>query len=187
MSEVQWLGKTVAVKQEKIRSFLLLHQDLSSSQASKVSQFEKVLFECRDCLQLLRESNAEKSPLYCYLSYLRLDLTVRRNQQLIKTLQNSVEMIRPYETIIGSLSEIQSLPLDQYFPCNSEIETFLSVIEAKVTYFKAFRCFHIGNVAKNRDWKDSVALLHRSAQYCETALKDPNTPKVKLHFNCSFG
>lgn len=154
-------------------------QDLMSSQSSKVSQIEKILFECRDCLQLLRESNLEKSALFCYLSYLRLDLTIRRNLLLIKTLKNSSDMIRPYETIIGSLTEMESLPTDQYFPSSDAIEKFQKQIEAKITAFKAFRCYHIGCVSKY-SWKESVALLHRSAQYCETALNDENTPKVRV-------
>ncbi|CAG2110757.1 unnamed protein product [Medioppia subpectinata] len=176
LSEIQWLGKTIAVKQEKIRSFLLLMQDLTPTSMTRVSQFEKLIFECRDCVQLLRETNQEKTLLYNYLSYLRLDLTVGRNLQLIKTLKSSSDMIRPFETIIGSLSEIKSLPLDQYYSSSDSVDEFNQQIESKVTAFKAFRCYHIGNVNKN-SWKESVALLHRSAQYCETALKDKNTPK----------
>ena len=95
-------------------------------------------------------------------------------------------MIRPFETIIGSLVEIQSLPFEQYFPSNDLIENFQKQIEAKIIAFKAFRCYHIGNVNKH-SWKESVALLHRSTHYCETALKDENTPKVSLiHFNLLF-
>ncbi|CAG2162591.1 unnamed protein product [Oppiella nova] len=176
LSEVQWLGKTIAVKQEKIRAFLLLMQDSVSNPLTRVSQFEKMIFECRDCLQLLRESNQEKSLLYNYLSYLRLDLTVGRNLQLIKSLKNSSEMVRPFEIIIGCLSEIQGLPLDQYYSASDSVEEFQQLIEAKIVAFKAFRCYHIGNVTKN-GWKESVALLHRSAQYCESALRDKNTPK----------
>ncbi|XP_054160646.1 signal recognition particle subunit SRP68-like [Oppia nitens] len=173
LSEIQWLGKTISIKQEKIRTFLLLIQDLVIGSA-KVSQIEKIIFECRDCLQLLRETNQEKSLLFNYLSYLRLDLTIGRNLQLIKTLQNSSEMIRPFEIIIGSFNEMQSLPLEQFYGSSNALDLFNKQIEAKITTFKAFRCYHIGNFNKN-NWKESVALLHRSTQYCKDAINDPNT------------
>lgn len=150
----------------------------------KISQLEKMLFECRDCLQLLRESNQEKSALYYYLSYLRLDLTCRRNKELIKTLHNPSELIRPFEILIGSLSEIQTLPLEEYFTDKQTstdlIETFRKEIDAQITVYKAYRCYYIGNVAKY-SLKESVSLLHRSAHYCLSAINNEFTPKVKIY------
>ncbi|RWS21179.1 hypothetical protein B4U80_00527, partial [Leptotrombidium deliense] len=165
LSEVVWLGKSITVKQEKVRAFLLSVQEIESLESPKVSQLEKLLFECRDCIQVLRDNNLEKSALYCYLLYLRLHLTCRRNLQLVKNSHNSSDLIRLYETIITSLTEVKSLPLDQYFAVDEGLETFMNEIDAQIVAYKAYRCFHIGNISK-LTWKESVALLHRSSEYC---------------------
>jgi signal recognition particle subunit SRP68 len=171
LSEINWLGRTLAVKQEKVRSFLLMVQEVEALQAPKVTQLEKLLFECRDCIQMLREANQEKSPLYCYLQYLRQRLTCRRNLQMIKSLQNQSELIRPYETIIGCLNEIKSLPLEQYFNAEAEVEQFLKEVDAQAMAYKAFRCYYIGKAGK-LNGKESLALLHRSSLYAAKGLSN---------------
>ncbi|RWS15026.1 Signal recognition particle protein-like protein [Dinothrombium tinctorium] len=171
LSEVVWLGKSIAVKQEKIRAFLLSVQEMEVLDSPKVSQLEKLLFECRDCIQVLRDANQEKSALYYYLLYLRLYLTCQRNLLLIKNSQNPSDLIRLYEIIITSLNEIKSLPLEQYFAIDEGLETFLQEIDAQIVAYKAFRCYYIGKVGK-LSWKESVALLHRSAQYCAQCLNN---------------
>lgn len=178
LSEVQWLGKTLAVKQEKIRTFLLSVQDMQANDSPKISYLEKLLFECRDCLQLLREGNAEKTSIFYYLTYLRLHLTCRRNLQLIKTLKNPSDLVRPYEILIGSLGEISALPLEQHFPATDAVESFRGEIEAQILVYKAYRCYYVGNVAKS-NWKESVALLQRASQYCNNALNNEHVSKVK--------
>jgi len=169
LSDVSWLGRTMAVKQEKVRTFLLLVQDTKGLQ---VGQLERLLFECRDCLQLLRESNNDKTPLYCYLQYLRHELTTQRNIGLIDSLEKDTDRIRPYEVIIGSLEDVKSLPLEQHFNAN-EVGLFMEKVDADILTYKAFRCFYIAKSGKI-GWKESVALLHRCGKYIKEAVDHPS-------------
>ncbi|XP_053207800.1 signal recognition particle subunit SRP68-like [Panonychus citri] len=170
LSEVSWLGKTFAVKQEKIRSFLLTYQEYKSVDFKKMSQLEKLLFECRDCIQLVRDANQDKSPLYCYLLYLRLDLTHRRNLFLIKETDNPSDLIRPYEVLLGTLNDIKALPLRQYFNSEDDIDELFNEVNNRSIAYKALRCYSIAKVGKI-DWKEAIALLNKSAQYCSEYLK----------------
>lgn len=61
LSEVTWRGRTVPVKQEKVRVFLLNLQEVEENLAqaedldSKISVYESLLMDCKDALQVLRE------------------------------------------------------------------------------------------------------------------------------------
>jgi len=163
LSEINWLGKSITVKNEKVRAFLLSHKEIEKVEKPSVTKIENILFECRDCLQLLRDTNSEKTALYCYLVVIRHQLTCDRNLALIEGLENNSELIRLYEVIISSLSEIKSVPLAQYFNAE-EIEVLLKQMDAKILAYKAFRCYYIGKAGKLH-WKQSVALLHKASQY----------------------
>ena len=105
LSEVTWHGRTLAVKHEKVRLFLLneglIHEELSktSNFDERVEMLDKLLMECKDAIQLVREdlkndatyknrqqvNEGTVSPLHflhTYLSYLRLNLTILRNLAL---------------------------------------------------------------------------------------------------------
>lgn len=178
LSEINWLGKTFIVKQEKIKSFLLLYESIKNVESPKISQLEKVLFECRDCIQLLRESNQEKSEIFCYLTYIRLQLTCKRSLQLIKPLKNPNDLMRLYEIIVGNLTEIQSLPLDQYFSDDNSLEKFHNEIDTQITAYRAYRCYYIGLIIGKNNYKDAVGIMDRCSQYCKSGIENENTSKV---------
>ena len=167
VSEVSWLGKTMPVKHEKIKTFLLL---IKNTTGLKVDQLERLLFECRDCLQLLRENGQEKSALYAYLQYHRHNLTILRNLGVLKTLQTNIEKIRPYEVIIGCLEDMKALDLQQFN--STDVSLFLEKVDAEIMCYKSFRCFFIAKSGKI-EWKESVALLHRCCLYIKEALDHP--------------
>lgn len=178
--EINWLGKTIPIKNDKIRVFLLdidEHIGQTEQDNVKITKLEKKLFESKDCLQFLKESNQEKTALYCYLAYARQRLSCRRALELIKNLKNPMDLIRPYEIIVSSLSEINSLPLSQYFSNETEINNLLADNESQITAYKAFRCYQIGR-SQRLEWKESIALLHRCNQYIETCLKNKKLDKA---------
>lgn len=178
LSEVSWLGKTLAVKHEKIRSFLLLVQEANQIKGEKLDRLEKLSFECRDSLQILREAGQEKSPLFAYLLYLRHDLTIQRNLGVISTLAHNSERIRPYEVIIESLEEFKTLNLQQYFNGN-EVNLFLEKIEHEAIFYKAFRCYFIGKSGK-LNCNESLAFLRRATGYAKTVIDSPHIePEMK--------
>ncbi|KAJ6219007.1 hypothetical protein RDWZM_004819 [Blomia tropicalis] len=158
------------VKHDKIRSFLLQLND-PSNDWKDMALFESLIFECRDCLQLLRDNSLDRSSMYQYLTYRRLELIIKRNLRLVATLQNPADILRQYEIIIGGYNEIKQLPLSTHFSDSYLVERFLSEMDAHVTMNKAYRCYYIGLVAKS-NWKESVALFDRAGFYAKEALNN---------------
>ncbi|KAI7694325.1 Signal recognition particle subunit SRP68 [Sarcoptes scabiei] len=175
--EIEWLGKTMFIKHDKILRFIDQLKDPGVEW--QLNFYEQMIFDCRDCLQLLRDTNAEKSSLYTYLTYIRLDLIIKRNLVLINTLKNPSDLLRQYEAIIGCYNEIKSLNLNQSFPDSYLIEKFLTEIDAHIIVYKAFRCYYISHVAKD-NWKESIALLDRASFYCQQSLKNEFVSKEEI-------
>ena len=65
LQEVEWRGRKMAVKQEKVRMFLLSHQETDQELAkaeqpeAKIEIYESLLLDCKDALQVLREELLE--------------------------------------------------------------------------------------------------------------------------------
>ncbi|CAC5402336.1 SRP68 [Mytilus coruscus] len=112
LSEVTWLGRSVPVKSEPVRVFLINVQEstkeIESTDGidSKISIYESLLKQCIDSQQILRDSlhddaNFKASQrgqaiegkisnqhyLHSYLMYIRLTKTVDRNLLLIEKLK----------------------------------------------------------------------------------------------------
>lgn len=170
LTEVAWLGQSFAITKDVIRSFLLDIDQLLAEPEAKVTQIEKKLFASRDCLQVLKKSDQEKSVLYTYISYIRQRLICKRSLALIQAVRNDSEKVRLYETIIGALGEIEALPLEMQFENHAvEVQRLRRQIEAETLAFRAFRCYHIGCTGW-LEWKKSIAVLHQCGQHAEMAL-----------------
>ncbi|KAK5599540.1 signal recognition particle subunit srp68 [Crenichthys baileyi] len=111
MSEVEWRGRTVPVKSDKARIFLLGLADNEAAIAQAVNEetkehlYETLLAECRDTIQAVREDikseakQRERSSdnesgkvsnlqfLHSYLTYIKLCTLVKRNESMAHTLQ----------------------------------------------------------------------------------------------------
>uniref|UniRef100_A0A8C6TP42 Signal recognition particle subunit SRP68 n=1 Tax=Neogobius melanostomus TaxID=47308 RepID=A0A8C6TP42_9GOBI len=111
MSEVEWRGRTVPVKIDKARIFLLGLADNEAAIAQTANEdtkehlYETLLAECRDTIQAVREelkteakqrdrsSEAESGKvsnmqfLHSYLTYIKLCTLVKRNESMAHTLQ----------------------------------------------------------------------------------------------------
>uniref|UniRef100_A0A8C4WSL0 Signal recognition particle subunit SRP68 n=1 Tax=Gopherus evgoodei TaxID=1825980 RepID=A0A8C4WSL0_9SAUR len=107
MSEVEWRGRTVPVKIDKVRIFLLGLADNEAAIAqaegeeTKERLFESLLSECRDAIQAVREelkpdqvmdsgkvSNIQY--LHSYLTYIKLSTAIKRNESMAKALQKTL-------------------------------------------------------------------------------------------------
>ncbi|KAM5136069.1 signal recognition particle subunit SRP68 [Mantella aurantiaca] len=114
MSEVEWRGRTIPVKIDKVRIFLLGLSDTEAAIAqaedeeTKERLFESVLSECRDAIQGVREelrteqrhrdavidgdtgkvSNLQY--LHSYLSYIKLSTAIHRNESMASALQKAL-------------------------------------------------------------------------------------------------
>ncbi|GFN87230.1 signal recognition particle subunit srp68-like [Plakobranchus ocellatus] len=122
LSEVTWRGRTVPVKVEAVRLFLLNMQDLNSelesaeSLDSRVSIYESILKQCIDAQQALRDALQEDAVfkaairgqpiegkisnqhyLHSYLMYIRLNTTVERNLLMVEALKQNLPENNPEE------------------------------------------------------------------------------------------
>ncbi|OXB61144.1 hypothetical protein ASZ78_013707 [Callipepla squamata] len=114
MSEVEWRGRTVPVKIDKVRIFLLGLADneaaivQAENEETRERLFESLLSECRDAIQAVREdlkpdqkqrehslendsgkvSNIQY--LHSYLTYIKLSTAVKRNESMAKSLQKAL-------------------------------------------------------------------------------------------------
>ncbi|XP_039183938.1 signal recognition particle subunit SRP68 [Crotalus tigris] len=114
MSEVEWRGRTVPVKIDKVRIFLLGLADTEAAitqaeeEETKEHLFESLLSECRDAIQAVREelkpdqkqrdhsleidsgkvSNIQY--LHSYLTYIKLSTAIKRNESMAKALQKAL-------------------------------------------------------------------------------------------------
>lgn len=110
MSEVEWRGRTVPVKIDKARIFLLGLADneaaiaKAENEETKEHLYESLLAECRETIQAVREElrtdvkqratdNAESGKvsnlqyLHSYLTYIKLWTVVKRNESMAHVLQ----------------------------------------------------------------------------------------------------
>ncbi|KAF6718898.1 Signal recognition particle subunit SRP68 [Oryzias melastigma] len=111
MSEVEWRGRSVPVKVDKARIFLLGLADneaaiaQAANEETKEHLYETLLAECRDTIQAVREELKtevklrERSSdndggkvsnlqfLHSYLTYIKLCTLVKRNESMAHTLQ----------------------------------------------------------------------------------------------------
>lgn len=112
LSEVTWRGRTVPVKSEPVRVFLLNLQESGSEVEkaegidNKISIYESILKQCIDAQQVLRDALQEdqnfkaalrgqpvegkisnKHYLHSYLTYIKLTKTIERNLLLIENLK----------------------------------------------------------------------------------------------------
>lgn len=111
--EVSWRGRTVPVRLEKIRVFLLAFKGLESSLAKatdsdgQLSVYDTVLLDCKEAIQSLKEdlqapatkvkAHAETpSPLnsqqylLSYLIFLRTTLTIDRNLVMVEAFKKNI-------------------------------------------------------------------------------------------------
>ncbi|XP_008290036.1 signal recognition particle subunit SRP68 [Stegastes partitus] len=125
MSEVEWRGRTVPVKIDKARIFLLGQADneaaiaQASNEETKEHLYETLLAECRDTIQAVREElkseakQRERSTdgdsgkvsnlqfLHSYLTYIKLCTLVKRNESMAHTLQAKLKEPEADETKRG--------------------------------------------------------------------------------------
>ena len=114
LQDVEWRGRKMAVKQEKVRVFLLAYQEsgqeLNQARDSdaKLAVYEDLLLQCKDALQALRDDLVEDPEfrtrqqqtsgkvgsqhfLYTYLQYTRHSITLSRNTVLLETMRAQLE------------------------------------------------------------------------------------------------
>lgn len=125
MSEVEWRGRTVPVKIDKARIFLLGLGDTEAAIAQAANEdtkerlYETLLGECRDTIQAVREeikADAKQREravdadtgkvsnlqyLHSYLTYIKLCTVVKRNESMAHALHGKLKEPQPDESKRG--------------------------------------------------------------------------------------
>jgi len=114
LQDVEWRGRKMAVKQEKVRIFLLSYQESGQELErardadAKLALYEDLLLQCKDALQDLREDLIEDPEfrtrqqqssgkvgsqhfLYTYLQFIRHSITLNRNNVLLESMRAQLE------------------------------------------------------------------------------------------------
>ncbi|XP_075216781.1 signal recognition particle 68 [Lycorma delicatula] len=206
LSEAQWRGRNFPVRPERVRLFLLAERDLENAQGkTDIEHLERHLMDCKDAIAALKEemksepgtkgktSTTSLQYLLSYLTYIRLSRTVQRNLLMIESAKSCMsentenegrktrpqDLTRLYEIILQNLAEMQQLTGLE------EDNEFQNEIEAKITAYKAFRCFYISEVLSGlRRWREAGALYHRAEAYIISARGSkalPSSLKTELN------
>lgn len=165
---------------------------------AKITLLENFLMECKDAISAAKdEQKTELSTkgrpqggvpsssqyLLSYLTHIRLTRTIQRNLLMIEStkvaLANKNENIvdnkkvrpqdltRLYEIILQNLNELQQLSGLE------DDEQYQKELDAKLTFYKAFRCFYIAqSLISLRRWQDAMALFKRAESYVNEGLNN---------------
>lgn len=201
MSEVTWCGRTVPVKVDRVRVFLLSLEESEAAIAQaekeegKEQLYESLLIECRDAIHAVREElkldpkqrereteagkNSNLQHLHSYLTFIKLSNTVERNVVMARALRRRLsrgavddgrkaprpqELIRLYELILQSLTEMQQLPGMEADP------DLWRSLDNKKSAYKAFRCYFIAqSYLAAKKWTEGLALFERVLKYAREA------------------
>ncbi|XP_072932120.1 signal recognition particle subunit SRP68 [Epargyreus clarus] len=199
MHEVEWRGRRVTVRPEKVRLFLIALQDLDKSAAAaktldaRIEVLENILMDCKDAISALKDeikNDAKvKSPtetqmsgihyLLSYLMYLRLMRTIERNNLLVQQAEEARKTngqidgkkVRPQD--LTRLYEIilQNYTELQQLPGFDTDKAYQEEIETEMKAYKAFRCFYIAQVLTGlRRFREALAMLERCNTYTEESI-----------------
>uniref|UniRef100_A0A8C6J1C3 Signal recognition particle subunit SRP68 n=1 Tax=Melopsittacus undulatus TaxID=13146 RepID=A0A8C6J1C3_MELUD len=181
MSEVEWRGRTVPVKIDKVRIFLLGLAD-NEAAIAQVTQKPSPVLTIHD---KQREHSLENDSgkvsniqyLHSYLTYIKLSTAIRRNESMAKSLQKALlqqqrseedgkrtprpqDLIRLYDIILQNLVELTQLPGLE------EDKNFQKEIGLKTLVYKAYRCFFIAqSYVLVKKWSEALVLYERVLKY----------------------
>lgn len=186
---MEWRGKKVTVRPQKVRIFLLSIQDLKKSiertkeYQGKIDIIENVLIDCKDAISALKDEIKQDpklrtqdgqvptvNHLLSYLSHIRLKLTLERNLYLVSQAKANMSEDKPSEgnkkvraQDISRLYEIilQNVTELQQLNGMENDKDYQKEIENLSQAFKAFRCFYIALTLVNlKRWKEVSFIYH---------------------------
>uniref|UniRef100_A0AAY4A5B0 Signal recognition particle subunit SRP68 n=1 Tax=Denticeps clupeoides TaxID=299321 RepID=A0AAY4A5B0_9TELE len=174
MSEIEWRGRTVPVKIDRARIFLLGLADNEAAIAqaanddTKERLYETLLAECRDTIQAVREelrtdrnSDAEGGKNISYLKFTscvhgpssagQAEGASDRREQARPTTPG------PDPPSLAELSTLQGMEEDR---------TFQKEMALKILVYKAYRCFFIAqSYVLVKKWSEALVLYERVLKY----------------------
>ncbi|CAG0888244.1 unnamed protein product [Cyprideis torosa] len=198
LSELTWKGKTIPVRNEKVRMFLLelaemeSHLDKEVDPENRISVLEDLLLKCKDAQQVIRdEAKADPSisrrgvesssmaavsgtpsslqHLSAYLSWIRLSKTSEKVLAMIDSCHSRGKKPQDFIRLYENLLQCHSEILA--LATNMGDEEDMAQVNARITACKALRTFFIAlalNGAKR--WAECMAMCQRAQEYARSAL-----------------
>uniref|UniRef100_A0AAX7SQG0 Signal recognition particle subunit SRP68 n=1 Tax=Astatotilapia calliptera TaxID=8154 RepID=A0AAX7SQG0_ASTCA len=193
MSEVEWRGRTVPVKIDKARVFLLGLADneaaiaQAANEETKEHLYETLLAECRDTIQAVKEELKTEliQPRFTdlmslkgsYLTYIKLCTLVKRNESMAHTLQAKLKEPEADENKRGPRPQDLIRLYDIILQSLAELSTlqgleddhaFQKEVSLKTLVYKAYRCFFIAqSYVLVKKWSEALVLYERVLKYAK--------------------
>nr|SVE91085.1 EOG090X04NF [Daphnia sinensis] len=192
--EVTWRGRTVPVRLEKIRVFLLAYQGLDASLGkandcdAKLSAYETILLDCKEAIQSLKEDLAavaktkvdvqtsqlgSQQYLLSYLTFLRATLTIDRNLVMVEVFQKnfaayqsgeSKKVAKPQEGVKLYEAIVQLSGELQQLQGMENDKKFQNDLELLTKVFKAFRCYYMALTCQGNRQWAEALALYQRAE-----------------------
>ncbi|CAH2037740.1 unnamed protein product, partial [Iphiclides podalirius] len=199
MHEIEWRGRRVTVRPEKVRLFLIALQDYdksvegAQSVEAKIEILENILMDCKDAISSIREdvkndpklkstTEAQASSichLFTYLMYIRLKRTVHRNNLLVQQAEEARKRNAPLDgkkVRPQDLTRLYEIILQNYaelqmLPGLDGDAAYQREVETEMKAYRAFRCYYIAQVLTAlRRFREALAMLERSSGYAAESL-----------------
>nr|CAG4644727.1 EOG090X04NF [Leptodora kindtii] len=192
--EVTWRGRTVPVRSEKVRVFLLAVQEFetglskTSDSDGRLSAYETILLDCKEGIQSQREelqavskAKAEVTTalssqqfLLNYLMYLRTTLTIDRNLIMLDSFKKNLpsnqsgevktRTSKPQEGVKLYEAVVQLLAELQQLPAIEADAALLSDVDLLNKQLKAFRCYYMALTCQGNRQWAEALALYQRAE-----------------------
>jgi len=202
MAVLQDKARTFLLREKEFMSELSEGSDDKEDMSTddKISAYESLLMDCKEAIEVLKKDLIEDpafrnrqqtnegpvSPmhfLHTYLTFIKCSKTIERNLVMIDSMKKVLsgespqqkgkkpikpnDLVRLYENILQNLKDIPCLP-----GLEDDLE-FHHETEAKVTFYKAARCYYIAlSFMAAQKWAESMALFQRVVVYANKAKND---------------
>uniref|UniRef100_A0A914UKZ0 Signal recognition particle subunit SRP68 n=1 Tax=Plectus sambesii TaxID=2011161 RepID=A0A914UKZ0_9BILA len=204
-ADIVWGGQKLPIEQPKVKQLMeslrLFDQQLAqtNSHDDKTALYEKLLIECRDAIQAVRdeaktdvtkargEDDSPQGPnllIHSYLNYVRLSRTAERYLLMIEQSRaedkkaKAQDLIRLYDTVIQNFTEIVALPGATN---DSALQT---AFNAKIAYYRAFRCFFVAEAYANlKKWNEAASLYDRTLENSTSAAQQLKKAKASPYLD----
>jgi len=202
MAVLQDKARTFLLREKEFMSEISEGSDDKEEMSTddKISAYESLLMDCKEAIEVLKKDLIEDpafrnrqqtnegpvSPmhfLHTYLTFIKCSKTIERNLVMIDSMKKVLsgespqqkgkkpikpnDLVRLYENILQNLKDIPCLP-----GLEDDLE-FHHETEAKVTFYKAARCYYIAlSFMAAQKWAESMALFQRVVVYANKAKND---------------
>lgn len=202
MAVIQDKARTFLLREKEFLSEISEVSDENAERTTddKISAYESLLMDCKEAIEVLKKDLIEDpafrnrqqtnegpvSPmhfLHTYLTFIKCSKIIDRNLVMIDSMKKVLagespqqkgkkpikpnDLVRLYENILQNLKDMPHLA-----GLEDDLE-FHHETEAKVTFYKATRCYYIAlSFMAAQKWAESMALFERVVLYANKAKND---------------